>query len=234
MRTAEPDGSAPAVITRSKCHLRTSGDDGKHSQSPSPALDRVGKVDDDVGADPGVDKVRRGWDQRGEHSSSERGQIGDNDLNDDAVDGVTDLVEDDTSAVVRDALGRALDDGTDDIEGQTGDEQLDSAKDVGQLGGNRLTGGTDDTLQDTHGGEQRVRAVRAGSVALEGVSDGLTHLVIDSGSHAVHGNFATHPIDTHSVGEEEDTEESEGSGQPAQLGADSLDPLDTCAGHQSA
>lgn len=123
-------------------------------------------MDNNVGADPTVDEVRSGRNQGDEDSSSERRQIGDDDLDDDTVNGISNLVENNTTGVMGHVLGGALDDGTNDVEGQTGDKELDSTKDIRKLSGNRLTGGTNDTLQDTHGGEQGVLTVRSGSVTL--------------------------------------------------------------------
>jgi hypothetical protein len=129
----------------------------------------------DVSTDPSVDEPRRRGNEGSEKSTSEGRQIGDNNLDHDGVHGESDLENNDTASVRSDTLGRSFDDGTNTIEDDCGDEHLDSTDNIGNLGSDGLTGGTNDTLEDTHGDQEGMGGEGGGSISLENISDGLVY-----------------------------------------------------------
>lgn len=160
---------------------RTWSDDGEHTQTPSPKtpFSLVGnKMGRDISTDPSLDEPRGRRDERSEKSTSKGRQIGDDNLNHDGVHGESDLENDNTTSVGCDTFGRSFDDGTDTVEDDGGDEHLDSTHDIGDLGSDGLTSGTDNTLENTHGDQKRVGGERAGSISLKDVSDGLLSVVV--------------------------------------------------------
>lgn len=111
----------------------TWGNDGEHSQTPSPKTpfslirDKVGRY---VSTDPGLNEPRRRRNERSEKSTSKGRQISDDDLNHDGVHGESDLEHDDTSSVGCDTLGRSFDNGTDAVKDDGDDEHLDSTDNI--------------------------------------------------------------------------------------------------------
>ncbi|KAI9152228.1 hypothetical protein HJFPF1_09455 [Paramyrothecium foliicola] len=163
-------------------------DDAPHADAPFPG----GGGEDgggNVTADPGVDDEGGGGDVAEEETGAGGGDVGNDDLDEQDDHGVADLVDDAAGAEGLDVCGDGLDDGAEDVEEDGEDDELDAAKDVGNLGRGGLGGGGDDGAQDADGGQQRVVVEGAGGGGLVGVAQGAVEAV--------------------DVGDEEDAEEDE-------------------------
>lgn len=128
-----------------------------------------------VSTDPSLNEPRRRRNERSEKSTSKGRQISDDDLDHDGVHGESDLEDDNTRSVGGDTFGRGFYSGTDTVKNNGGNEHLDSTDDIGDLGSDRLTGSTNNTLENTHSDQEGVGGERTGGVGLQYVSNGLNY-----------------------------------------------------------
>lgn len=181
-------------------------DDAPHANTPVPG----GGLEDslgDVTTGPGVNNEGSGRDVAEEETGAGRGDVGDDDLDQQDDHGVANLVDDTSSAEGLDVGGDGLDHGANHIEEDGQADELDTAEDVSNLGRGRLRGGSNHGAQDIDGGKQRVLLEVGGSGWLVGVAQGA--------------------VETVDVGDKEDTEEDEDTINKGNGLAQTLDTDDT-------
>ncbi|VUC21009.1 unnamed protein product [Clonostachys rosea] len=190
-------------------------DEGKAAHGVDDAPHGITPVDGGAGQDgggnvttgPGVDDEGQGRDVGEEETSTGRGDIGDQDLDQEGDHGVSDLV-DGRAGREGGYIGRGgEDDGADNVEDDAGEDELNTAEDIGDLSGSGLGGSTNDGADDIDGRDQSLGAEFTGGVVLVGVAEGA--------------------VETVAVGDEEDAEEDDDAVGQGQDGGHGLDAADT-------
>lgn len=178
-------------------------DDGPHADAPFPGAVLQHELGN-VTAHPGVDDEGQSGDVAEEETRTGRGYISNNDFDEQNNHGVANLVQNTAARKSVDIVGGGLDDGAEDVEEDGQANELDAAKDVGNLGGRGLGAHRDDRPDDIDGGCERMLAKRVGGRGLVGVAEGAVEAV--------------------GVCDEEDAQEDEDS---VAVGGDGGDGLDT-------
>lgn len=141
-------------------------DDAPHADSPVPFIRAGHDVVDNVAADPGVDDEGQGRDVAEEETGAGGRNVGNDDLDQQQNHGVSNLVNHTAASKRLDVLGRCFDDAADDVKQNGHANQLDSSKDIGNLGGCRLCSSGNDGSHDIDGGQKRVLAEFVGRIGL--------------------------------------------------------------------
>lgn len=163
-------------------------DDAPHANSPSPSSgthDGLG----DITTDPCVDDEWKSGDITEKETSTSRGDISNDDLDEENDHCVANLVDDGTGRELVDILSNSLDNGSKGVEKDGCADQFDTTKDISNLGGCGLSSSTNDGTEDIDCGLKSVNTEVRGSVGLVGV--------------------ASSTVETVGVGDEEDAKEDE-------------------------
>lgn len=92
--------------------------------------------------------------EREEESRSSRSQVGNDDFCQEHDHGVTDLVDDGSTAECRDSVRGGFNDRSDDVEDDTDDDKFESTENIADLGGSGLSSGGNDGSENVDGGKQ--------------------------------------------------------------------------------
>jgi hypothetical protein len=126
-----------------------------HANSPSPGCSAK-HSSCDIATDPGVDDEGQSRDVTEEQTGSDRGDISNNDFDQQQNHGITNLVNNSTSRVGIEILRGSLNDSTDGVEKHRDADKFDTAKNIGDFTSGRLSSSSDDGAEGVDGGLQGV------------------------------------------------------------------------------